>query len=715
MRKLGITIGIFVFVGMVAVILFAATFDVNQYRGRIQAELEKRLDRKVTLGEMHLSLFPPRFQVQSLSIADDPKFDDAKPFLQAQELDVSVRLLPLLHKSMEISSLNLQRPSVELVKDARGVWNFSTIGPNPTAAPSNEGGRPVQKFSLGEVAIRDGQVAITDLQNRTPRTVYDHVNLTATDLAPNTPFSVDASVRFPGQGDQEIRLQGKGGPVESANPAASPFHGSLDLKGVGIAELQRFLQTPTLVNTDGLLSGHTNIASESGNLSANGQMSVDKLRIHGIDIGYPITANYDVNDDLASALMKINKGTLKLGETPLYVSGTVNTKPTPAGLDLNVKANAISISEAARLASAAGMVFAPGTTVTGRVDADMKVLGPADKPALIGTVSGRDIQASGKEIPQPVQLKSINLALTPTEIHSDNFQVTSGGTTVNTQFALLQYTSKTPLIDATLRAPHAELPAILAMAKAYGVTGLDMLSGAGTLVLDMHAAGPLQAIRSDQIIKELNGTLNLDFNNVRYSGVDVSHQLASIGKFLNSASAAQKDQGYTNILKMTGTVLVKNGIAQTNNLQALLDVANVGITGNADLVSQALNLDVTAVLSKGFSQQVGGTGIGGYMNTALANNQGELVIPAIVTGTFQNPRFEPNFQKIGQMRLKGLIPNSDNPLAGGASGILGNLLGQKNANPNQTQQGQQQQQQNPVNQLLGLFGKKKQNQNPPPK
>jgi hypothetical protein len=58
---------------------------VNQYRGRIQAELEKRLDRKVTLGEMHLSLFPPRFQVQSLSIVDDPKFDDAKPFLQAQE------------------------------------------------------------------------------------------------------------------------------------------------------------------------------------------------------------------------------------------------------------------------------------------------------------------------------------------------------------------------------------------------------------------------------------------------------------------------------------------------------------------------------------------------------------------------------------------------------------------------------------------------------
>ena len=125
----------------------------------------------------------------------------------------------------------------------------------------------------------------------------------------------------------------------------------------------------------------------------------------------------------------------------------------------------------------------------------------------------------------------------------------------------------------------------------------------------MHAAGPLQSITSDEIMRALNGNVNLNFNNVRYSGVDIGHQLASIGQFLNSAQSLQKDQGFTNILKMTGNVVVRNGMAQTNNLQALLDVANVGITGNANLVSQALNLDVTAVLSKGFSQQVGGTGI----------------------------------------------------------------------------------------------------------
>jgi len=709
MRKVGMAIGAFILLMIVGVVVFAATFNVNQYRGRIQTELEKRLNRKVSLGDMHLGLFPPRFQVQNLSIADDPKFNATKPFVEAQELDVSIKLLPLLHNSIEISSVSLQRPSVELVKDAQGTWNFSTVGPTQKSAPSQD----KQQFSLGELAVQDGEVAITDQQARKPRTVYDHINLTLTGFATDTPFSVDASVHLPGQGAEEIRLQGKGGPVYQPAPATTTFHGTLDLKGVDIASFQKFLQTPALTNTDGVLSGHSNIASESGKLSVTGQMTADKLRVRGLEVGYPITADYDVNDDLATDMLTISKGTVKLGQTPLDATGTVNMKSSPAELDLRLKANNVSITEIARLAAASGMALPPGATVNGTATADLQARGPADKLALSGTVAGREIQASGKDIPQPVQVKAVNLALTPDEIRSDNFPVVSGGTTVNTQFSLRSYASKTPLVDATLKAPQAELPAILAMAKAYGLTGLDKLSGAGTLSLDMHAVGPLQSITSNEIMRALNGNLNLNFNNVRYTGVDIGHQLASIGQFLNSAQSLQKDQGYTNVLKMTGNVVVRNGMAQTNNLQALLDVANVGITGNANLVSQALNLDVTGVLSKGFSQQIGGTGIGGYMNTALANSQGEIVVPATVTGTFQHPVFGPNVQKIAQMKLKNLMPSADNPL-GGASGILGNLLGQKNANSNQGQKQNTQQQPNPVDQILDIFGKKKKNTDQPP-
>jgi len=58
-------------------------------------------------------------------------------------------------------------------------------------------------------------------------------------------------------GAQEIRLQGKGEPVQQPDPAATPFHGSLDLKDVSLAGFQKFLQTLALTNSDGVLSGHT--------------------------------------------------------------------------------------------------------------------------------------------------------------------------------------------------------------------------------------------------------------------------------------------------------------------------------------------------------------------------------------------------------------------------------------------------------------------------
>ena len=732
MRKVVLVIGIIVLIIIASAVIFATTFDVNQYRGRIQSELEKRLGRQVTLGDMHLSLLPPSFRVRNLAIADDPRLKSEKPFVQAQELDVAVKLLPLLHKSVEVSSLSLQRPTVELIKNAQAIWNFASIGqaqeqnapttnekqPSaPPSQPSTGENQKSQQLLLDRLVIQDGQVAITDQHAKAPRTVYDHIDVTLNNLTPNQPFTVEAAAHLPGSGAQQVRLQGDGGPVVQAQPAATPFRGTLSLKQVGIADLSKFLNSPALVNSDGTLSGETKIVNEGGKLTATGQTNIQNAKIHGIELGYPIAAQYDVTDELLSDLLTIRNTTIKLGPTPLAINGTVDSKNTPAQLNLNLKANNVSVAEMAKLAASSGMALAPGTTVTGNVNANINARGAADRPVLNGTINGNNIQMSGKEAPQPVQIPAISLNFTPAQIQSNNFNVMSGGTAVNAQFALRNYLAKTPLVDATLKAPNAALPALLSMAKAYGVTGVDKITGAGTLNLDMHATGPVRAVSSDEIMKALNGTLNLNFNNVKYSGADINHELASIAGFLNKANGAS--QGLTNILRMTGNVLVKNGIAQTNNLQALLDLGNLGVAGTANLFNQALNLHAMAVLSKDFTQKIGGNSVGGFMQTALTNNQGELVIPVLITGTFSNPRFAPDVQQVAQMKLKGFVPNFNNP-AGAVSGLLGNLLGQQaqqqqNQQQQSTQQGQQEQ--NPVQQLIGIFGKKKQQQQqsqPPP-
>jgi uncharacterized protein involved in outer membrane biogenesis len=736
MRKVGIAVGVLVLLIVGALLVFAATFDVNRYRGTIQAQLQEHLGRQVTLGDMHLSIFPPSLQVRNLAIADDPAFNRDAPFVKAQELDVEVRLMPLLQKRVEITSLTLQRPSVNLIKNQTGVWNFASLGhpsaaqnaPVPAVESRTPAAKPVagvppssqasagQQLSLGELMIKDGQIAVLDRQLGKTPSLYDHIDVTLKDFSQDRPFTIDAAVQMSGAGSQQARLQGTGGPIVQSQPAATPFQGTLDLKQVGIADLAKFLNSPALTGTDGVVTGKTKINSQSGKLSAQGETSIQNAKVRGMELGYPITAQYDLTDDLTTDLLSIRSFLLKLGTTPLQMSGTVNAKPTPAQLDLNVKANNISIAEAAKLAAASGMALSQGTNVAGTLNANIQARGAADKPALNGTIVANNVQMSGKDIPQPVQIPSVNLKLTPTDIQSSPFTVTSAGTSLNTQVSIRNYVSPSPVVDASARAPNAQLPAILAMAKAYGVTALEKVSGAGILNLDLRASGPVKSLSTPEIMRALNGSAKLDFNNVKYSGADLNRELATIAGFLGS-NVAQSGSGITNISKMTGNILVKNGIAQTNDLQAALDIGKVAAVGSANLVDNTLNMRVTAVLSQAASQKVGGNSVGGYMQTALANTQGELVIPALVTGTFSNPRFAPDVQQIAQMKLKGLVPNLNNPASftGALQGLLGGARApaQNSAQPQGQQQPQQQQ--NPVDQLIGLFGKKKKPQPPPQK
>jgi len=598
-RRIGIALGVLIVLIVAAALIFAATFNVDKYHGTIQSELQKRLGRPVTLGAMHLGIFPPRFRVQDLAIADDPRFGGDAPFVKAQELDVSVKLLPLIHKQIEINSLSLQRPSLNLIKNQAGVWNFASLGhpaettnaqpsartqpkagaKTPSNQPTPESQVPSEKpsaapaeqqFSVEQLTIQDGQISLLDLVKSKTPSLYDHIDVILKNFAPNQPFTVDAAVHMVGAGSQEATLQGKGGPLVLQDPVKTSFHGNLDLKQVGIADLAKFVNSPALSGTDGILTGQTKINNDSGKLTAQGETNVQNAKVHGMDLGYPISAQYDLTDDLAADMITIRKLALKLGPTPIDVTGTVNAKLTPAQLDLNVRATNVSIAEAAKLAAASGVALSQGTVVNGNINANVQARGPADKLALNGTITANNIQASGKDIAQPVQIQSATLNLTPSEIRSTPFNVISGGTTLNTQFSLHNYLSPAPMVDATVRAPNAQLPAILAMAKAYGVTSLDKVNGAGTLNLDMHAAGPIKSITATEITRALNGTVNLNFNNVKYSGADISHELASIAGFLNANSSSQTESAITNILKLTGNILVKNGIAQTNDLEAQL-------------------------------------------------------------------------------------------------------------------------------------------------
>jgi uncharacterized protein involved in outer membrane biogenesis len=952
MRKLAIAVGIIVVLAVVALAALPFVLDVNKYRPRIQAELEQRTGRPVSFGKMDLKIFPLAFRVENAVIGEDKRFSQSAPFAQAGELLVSAKLMPLLRGDVEVDSIELKNPKIELIRNQQGVWNFSSLGksqpataqqapskaPQPQAQPPSTPApqQPSKSFTLHKMTVQDGQVALTDYVKKKPRAVYDHIDVELDDYEQGKPFSVSLAAHLPGQGKQTIQIDGKGGPLQD-NVAATNFKGKLKLEEVSLSGLQRFLNAPALEGMEFTATGTADIDANNGNLNSNGNLNLANARVKGVDVGYQIAADYKVAADMNSDVYKIEKGELKLGPTPISIAGVFDAKPTPAQVDLKVTAGNASIAEMARLAAAFGVAFHPGMDINGRVDANLSARGATNNPQLNGTVAARELVISGKELPQAVHVTNVNVALTPESVRSNEFTASTGSTAVKLKFALDNYASNAATLDASVSAPSAQVGELLSIAKAYGVSAVEGMDGSGPLSLDVRAQGPIknpsamvysgtgklqnaslslptltkpihvknadlrftqnsavlqntafslgstnasgqvtikglapnataetqfslaadkvdvaelqQLMRSapppqntqkrasfdlipraeaqakaapaapaksatfmdrlvgsgnvvvgnilyqeiqytnvksgvkldhgvvrmepftgevfggtqsgtvvvdtrpaqttyaitskfdhvdankmlsavspakqvlygvlnanantnfvtgastEQLVRSLNGTMNLNLLNGKIAHIDLLNELASIGKF---AQSGKQSEPFTNVAKLTGDFKINNGVARTDNLKAAIDGGTLAAAGIVNLADQTLNMQMTAVLSKDYTQTVGGTQIGGYLSTALANSKGELVIPVLVTGSLTQPRVAPDVQRMAQMKMQNLLPSTSNP-GGLTTGILNGVLGNKSG-ANGSSNGQQPKQ--GLEGILGQFGGQKNQSNP---
>ena len=904
MRKLVVAIVVIVVLVAGMVLALPHLVDVDRYRGQVQAELQKRLNRPVQLGQLSLSVFPLKVKASNVIIGDDPSYHSNVPFAQVAELDLSVKLFPLLTGKVEVTSLQMKRPQIELICNAQGVWNFSTAGNFPAAAAASQAApsqpRPPataaqpREFALGELKISDGQIAISNDQKRQSRAIYDHIDVTLKNYAPGQPFALDLTAHLPGSGPQTLRVTGNGGPIDNANIASTAFKGTLKLDEVSLVAAQTFMNQSALEGTDATISGSINLSNAGGKITADGSLKLEKVVIHRVEVGYPIVADFDLTDDLTSDVLQIRKGAVKLGSTPVWLNGMVETRAHPKLVDVNVSASNASIQEAARLAAAFGVAFNPNAKISGQVTANIRAQGPTDNLGFNGSLNVRSLEVTGKQIPQPVRVSSVDLTMTPQHIQSNHFTATSGATSLAVQVAIAQYTSNSPNIDASLKTSNGKVDELLNIAKAYGAGGVEGMSGSGGISIDLHASGPIKRTaamkfsgsgalqdaslkmpsltkpidvrganlqfsqnsvnltdlsaslglthasgnlsianfkaprltfalsadqlnvieleqiaagssqkppakkraeaswslvptadaasaataqpsflqmatgtgtltvgtivyeqtvltgvrstvalnhgiiqlnpltaqiyggqesgsvtvdtrpnpmtyavnakltnveanqllssvslmkdtlygtlsattnltfatpQSGQIVQTLSGTMTMNLVDGKIMKLDLPGELSKIGKFGGVAP-----KGYTAITLMSSTFNINNGVAQTNDMKAALDIGSMTANGAINLFNQELNLHLAAVLSKSFSQSVGGTAVGGYLNTALANKNGELVLPVIVTGTTNHPKVAPDIQQIAKMKLSGLLNGKGGH---GLGGLLGGILGRQ--------------------------------------
>jgi len=139
---------------------------------------------------MHVSVRPLAIRVENTVIGEDPTFQTGRPFARADELYVSVSPLALLRGRIELRSMELRRPSIELARNAAGAWNFTSLG----------GDGRSEGAALRQVVIAGGEVGLIDLAARDGRrVVYRNIDLTLDDYAADRPFDFVLAVTLPGE------------------------------------------------------------------------------------------------------------------------------------------------------------------------------------------------------------------------------------------------------------------------------------------------------------------------------------------------------------------------------------------------------------------------------------------------------------------------------------------------------------------------------------
>lgn len=211
------TLGVFAaLVG--SVLLFLAWFDWNHLRGPIGRYASERFDRDIAIqGDLDVELFrwSPEARVEGLRIGG-PDWARERDTADIEQLDVAVKLLPLLAGRVEIPAITARDAEVVMIEDADGRQSWVLGGDEASAESAN---LPV----IQRLVIEDGRLIYENARRR--------ITLNATVDATETASGEEGGFRLVGDGTlngNPLTLTVTGGPlihVERDEPYA--FNASL--------------------------------------------------------------------------------------------------------------------------------------------------------------------------------------------------------------------------------------------------------------------------------------------------------------------------------------------------------------------------------------------------------------------------------------------------------------------------------------------------------
>jgi len=400
----------------VILILFILPFliPVNKFRPTIEQQASAALGRKVQLGNLSLSILRGSLGIDDLSISDDPKFNSG-PFVTAKQVRVGVDLWPLIFsQQVNVNEVTIVNPQVMMLKDPSGKWNFSSLGGTSTptekkaasggsapaenkTASSGSSGNAAQSLAIKKLSLEDGQITLGNT-NSHKRTVYNNVNLTATDVSMNNNFPVTFSMELPGGGS--MKIDGNVGPVDQKDAAFTPQNVKLTISSLNLASTG-FLD-PSL-GLAGLVDMDATLVSKDGKMATKGQVKLSKAILiqGGKPAGVPAVINFDTVYDLASSSGILNPSSLVIGNAKSNLSGTYRSAGDDFIIDMKVNGEGLPATDLEAFLPALGVILPEGSRLSaGTMSSNLHLTGPTNKLVTDGSLGLFNGKLSGFDLGQ---------------------------------------------------------------------------------------------------------------------------------------------------------------------------------------------------------------------------------------------------------------------------------------------------------------------------
>ena len=271
--------------GVLGLTLLNINSLVQRNKDSLIGRAERTLGRKISVDQIEVTFWPFGARLLNLVLADDPAFS-TEDFLRAKALRVELRLLPLFIGQFLPKRTALESPSVTIVRDAQGRYNF------PSRARKEKNGRRGADRSknirveqqdsrlvwLPAFNISDGTLRFRDLTDGS-ELVATQINLKTTDFESGEPFEIQLEAAVMAA-QPNLQLKSRIGSIANNRdfrevPLAGEIHATaLDLGKVNRALPQFRKALPRALRFDGIYTiKELKFKGTLNNLSLKGTVS----------------------------------------------------------------------------------------------------------------------------------------------------------------------------------------------------------------------------------------------------------------------------------------------------------------------------------------------------------------------------------------------------------------------------------------------------------